>query len=126
LTGKYGRDEEPVGATRLGENPARGMEAYAPRNAADRTWQVVDAVREIAEARGVSMARVALAWLAGRPAVTSVILGARTVEQLEDNLGAAGLHLSEKDTALLTEASTPIVADYPYGEAGVRQRGRSF
>jgi aryl-alcohol dehydrogenase-like predicted oxidoreductase len=126
LTGKYRRDEEPTGATRLGENPARGMEAYAPRNAQDRTWQVVEAVREIAEARGVSMARVALAWVADRPAVTSVILGARTVEQLEDNLGAADLHLSEKETTLLTETSTPIVADYPYGELGVAQRARSL
>src|SRR5689334_15170805 len=94
LTGKYRRDEEPAGATRLGENPARGMEAYAPRNAQDRTWAVIDAVREIAEGRGVSMAQVALAWVADRPTVTSVILGARTVEQLDDNLGAAGLHLS--------------------------------
>lgn len=126
LTGKYRRDEQPTGATRLGENPARGMEAYAPRNAQDRTWQVIDAVREIAEGRGVSMAQVALAWVADRPAVTSVILGARTVEQLDDNLGAADLHLSEKETALLTEVSAPIVADYPYGEGGVRQRAREL
>ncbi len=126
LTGKYRRDEQPTGATRLGENPARGMEAYAPRNAQDRTWQVIDAVREIAESRGVSMAQVALAWVADRPAVTSVILGARTVEQLDDNLSAADLHLSEKETALLTETSSPIVADYPYGEGGVRQRARTL
>lgn len=126
LTGKYTRDEEPTGATRLGEDPQRGMEAYAPRNAQDRTWQVVAAVREIAEARGVSMAQVALAWVADRPAVTSVILGARTVDQLDDNLGAADLHLSEKETALLTETSAPVVADYPYGELGVRQRDRSL
>jgi aryl-alcohol dehydrogenase-like predicted oxidoreductase len=126
LTGKYARDEEPTGATRLGEDPARGMEAYAPRNAEERTWRVVAAVRAVAEARGVTMAQVALAWVADRPAVTSVILGARTVEQLDDNLGAAGLHLSEKEIALLTEASAPIVADYPYGEQGVRQRDRGL
>jgi aryl-alcohol dehydrogenase-like predicted oxidoreductase len=126
LTGKYRRDEVPTGASRLGEDPERGMEAYAPRNAHERTWQVVDAVRQVAEARGVSMARVALAWVADRPAVTSVILGARTVEQLDDNLGAAGLHLSEKETALLTDVSAPIVSDYPYGEPGVRQRAREL
>ena len=105
------------------------MKAYAPRNAQDRTWQVIDAVRDIAAARGVSMARVALAWVAlawvaDRPSVTSVILGARTVEQLDDNLGAAGLHLTAAETTRLTEVSAPVVADYPYGELGVRQRDR--
>jgi aryl-alcohol dehydrogenase-like predicted oxidoreductase len=126
LTGKYRRDEVPAGATRLGEDPGRGMEAYAPRNAQERTWRVVAAAREVAEGRGVSMAQVALAWVADRPAVTSVILGARTVGQLDDNLGAAGLHLSEKETELLTEASAPIVADYPYGGPGVSQRAREL
>ena len=126
LTGKYTRDQAPTGATRLGEDPERGMEAYGPRNAQERTWQVIDAVREVAEGRGVPMSQVALAWVADRPAVTSVILGARTMEQLEDNLGAAGLHLSDKETELLTEASAPIVADYPYGAPGADQRSRTI
>ena len=72
------------------------------------------------------MAQVALAWIADRPAVTSVILGARTLEQLDDNLGAAGLHLSEDETALLNEASAPEASDYPYGAPGVDQRSRTF
>jgi aryl-alcohol dehydrogenase-like predicted oxidoreductase len=126
LTGKYTRDQAPTGATRLGEDPERGMEAYGPRNAQERTWQVIDAVREVAEGRGVPMSQVALAWVADRPAVTSVILGARTMAQLEDNLGAAHLHLSDKETALLTEASAPIVADYPYGAPGADQRSRTI
>ena len=126
LTGKYQRDQSPTGTTRLGEDPRRGMEAYAPRNAQERTWQVIDAVRQVAEGRGVSMSRVALAWVADRPAVTSVILGARTLEQLDDNLAAAGLHLSEKETAQLNEASSPIVSDYPYGTPGVQQRSRAL
>jgi aryl-alcohol dehydrogenase-like predicted oxidoreductase len=54
-----------------------------------------------------------------------VILGARTLEQLDDNLGAAGLHLSEQETELLTEASTPVVGEYPYGPQGIAQRGRT-
>jgi diketogulonate reductase-like aldo/keto reductase len=58
--------------------------------------------------------------------VTSVILGARTLEQLDDNLGAAGLHLSAEETARLDEASRPIVDDYPYGELGVSQRDRGL
>jgi aryl-alcohol dehydrogenase-like predicted oxidoreductase len=125
LTGKYKRDERPTGATRLGEDPGRGVEAYDRRSPQQRTWDVVDAVREVADGRGASMAQVALAWLADRPAVTSVILGARTTEQLTDNLGAAGMHLDEKETARLDEASDPGAADYPYGELGVRQRGRT-
>jgi aryl-alcohol dehydrogenase-like predicted oxidoreductase len=126
LTGKYQRDTPPTGATRLGENPERGVEAYAGRNADERTWRVVDAVRGVAERRGASMAAVALAWLADRPAVSSVILGARTVTQLDDNLAAADLSLDAEATRLLDEASTPQVADYPYGVPGVQQRARTL
>lgn len=124
LTGKYTRDERPTGATRLGENPGRGVEAYDRRSSVERTWDVVDAVRAVADGRGVSMAQVALSWLADRPAVSSVILGARTVHQLEDNLGAAMLHLSAAETAALDAASDPAAADYPYGTPGVEQRSR--
>ncbi len=124
LTGKYRPDERPRGATRLGENPQRGVEAYDRRSRRQLTWDVVEAVRAVAESRGVSMAQVALAWLVDRPAVTSVILGARTLEQLKDNLGAAGLHLTPAETDRLDAASDPAPADYPYGVAGVEQRDR--
>ncbi|WP_136518627.1 aldo/keto reductase [Cellulomonas telluris] len=126
LTGKYQRDVDPTGATRLGENPQRGMEAWEARNADERTWRVIDAVREVADGHDVSMSQVALAWLAQQPAVTSVILGARTVEQLDDNLGAADLRLDPGAVARLTDASAPRVDDYPYGTAGVQQRHRSI
>jgi aryl-alcohol dehydrogenase-like predicted oxidoreductase len=126
LTGKYQREQPPTGATRLGENPDRGVEAYGRRSRVDRTWDVIDAVREIADNRAVSMAQVALAWLVDRPAVTSVILGARTVEQLDDNLGAAELHLTPDETNRLNQASDPAPADYPYGEPGVEQRSRGI
>jgi aryl-alcohol dehydrogenase-like predicted oxidoreductase len=125
LTGKYRRDAAPRGATRLGENPNRGVEAYDLRNT-ERTWHVLDVLREVAEARGVSMATVALAWLVDRPAVTSVILGARTLEQLGDNLGAADLHLTAEETRRLDEASAPLASDYPYGDKGVAQRAREM
>jgi len=126
LTGKYRRDEQPTGDTRLGDDPNRGMEAYGRRSTVQRTWDVVDAVRAVAEARGCSMAQVALAWLVDRPAVTSVILGARTVEQLGDNLDAAGLVLEDDEVAALDEASDPGAADYPYGPKGVDQRARAL
>ena len=124
LAGKYKRDVMPTGATRLGENPNRGMESYGPRNAAERTWAIIDMVQEIAKARGVSSAQIALAWVAARPAVTSVILGARTREQLADNLGAAEVHLSAEEMETLNRVSAPQMADYPYGERGVNQRFR--
>jgi aryl-alcohol dehydrogenase-like predicted oxidoreductase len=126
LTGKYKREARPAGATRLGENPDRGVEAYDRRSAQQRTWDVIDAVESIAGARGVTMAQIALAWLAGRPMVSSVILGARTVEQLHENLGAADLHLSAEETERLDTVSDPAPADYPYGAPGVEQRSRSL
>jgi len=124
LTGKYGREEAPTGATRLGENPDRGVEAYSRRATAERTWDVVDSVRAIAQERGDSMAKVALAWVAARPAVTSVILGARTLAQLNDNLAAIDVHLSAEESARLDVASDPGAADYPYGGPGTDQRSR--
>ena len=124
LTGKYERDVPPHGATRLGENPQRGMEAWEARNAQERTWRVVDAVRDVADSHSVPMSQVALAWLSSRPGVTSVILGARTVDQLLDNMGATDLDLTDDELTRLTDASAPIVDDYPYGDAGVAQRHR--
>ncbi len=126
LTGKYRREERPSGATRLGENPDRGVEAYDRRNRVERTWDVVDAVRAVSVERGASMAQIALAWLVDRPTVTSVILGARTLEQLDDNLDAAKLHLDAGETERLDAASDPAAADYPYGGPGIEQRGRSI
>jgi aryl-alcohol dehydrogenase-like predicted oxidoreductase len=126
LTGKYQRDVAPAGESRLGDDPERGMEAWGPRNAQERTWQVIDAVREVAQALGVTPARVALAWVAAQPAVTSVILGARTVAQLADNLAAADLDLGDAHLARLDQASAPQMPDYPYGPMGVSQRHRSL
>jgi aryl-alcohol dehydrogenase-like predicted oxidoreductase len=125
LTGKYQRGTDPSGATRLGEDPGRGMEAYG-RRGTERTWQIVDAVRSVAAAREVSMAEVALAWVTARPMVSSTILGARTEEQLAGNLSAAGLRLTDGETALLDRASHPPAPDYPYGELGEDQRARDL
>jgi aryl-alcohol dehydrogenase-like predicted oxidoreductase len=72
------------------------------------------------------MAQVALAWLLARPAVTSVILGARTLEQLDDNLSAVDVQLSAEDIEQLDLASDPGAADYPYGGPGTEQRSRQI
>lgn len=124
LSGKYQRDVPPRGATRLGENPERGMEAWEKRNADERTWNTLDVVRKIAETHGASQSQVALAWLAAQPAVTSVIIGARNLDQLRDNIGAAELALTAAELERLSEVSAPVMDDYPYGPAGIGQRHR--
>jgi aryl-alcohol dehydrogenase-like predicted oxidoreductase len=126
LSGKYKRDQIPTGATRLGENPKRGMEAFDARNGKSITWNVIGAVEDIAKALGVSMAQVALAWIAAQPAVTSVILGARMREQLADNLGAAKLVLTDENIAQLNAVSKPQMSEYPYGTGGIGQRHRKI
>jgi aryl-alcohol dehydrogenase-like predicted oxidoreductase len=126
LTGKYKRDATPTGATRLGKNPNRGQESYGPRNASERVWAIIEALEDISKARGVSMAEVALAWVCGRPAVTSVILGARNTTQLAENLKADGLKLSADEAAKLDAASAPVMGDYPYGPGGSSQRHRAI
>lgn len=114
LTGKYRRDSAPTGSTRLGEDPTRGVEAYDGRNT-DAVWRVLDVVARIAERHGRPMAQVAIAWLSSRPTVSTVLLGARTVEQLETNLAAIDLELGEDELAELTAVSAPGLPDYPYG-----------
>ncbi|MDT5039435.1 MAG: hypothetical protein QOE51_420 [Actinoplanes sp.] len=125
LTGKYQRAQRPTGTTRLGDNPERGMEAW-DRRGTERTWDIVEAVQSIAEGRGVPMAEVALSWVTDRPGVTSTILGARTVEQLETNLRSAELQLTAAETAVLDGASDLHAPDYPYGDLGEDQRSRTI
>lgn len=114
LAGKYTPDERPTGDTRLGDDPNRGIEAYDLRNT-DRTWSILDAVGLIAKQRGVTMSQVALNWVRQRPGISSVLLGTRTVAQLEDNLGSLGWDLADGEVQLLTEVSAPGIPLYPYG-----------
>ncbi|WP_292275468.1 aldo/keto reductase, partial [Mesorhizobium sp.] len=79
----------------------------------DRLWRIVDVLVEIGKARGVSAAQVALAWLLGRPAVSSLVIGARNEAQLKDNLAAASLMLSLDERLRLDDVSRPP-ALYPY------------
>jgi aryl-alcohol dehydrogenase-like predicted oxidoreductase len=108
LSGKYRRDQQgPEGARHFGgwDEP--------PIYDSERLYDVVDVLVEIAEGHGVSAAQVALAWLLGRPGVSSVVIGARTDEQLADNLAAAELELGEDERARLDEVSAPPLI-YPY------------
>lgn len=113
LTGKYRAQERPTGSTRLGDNPNRGVEAYDLRDT-DRTWQIISGLKSVADETGRPMAHVPLAWLAGRPGVSSTLLGARTLEQLTDNLAAADLELDEETHNRLTYISDPGLPPYPY------------
>jgi aryl-alcohol dehydrogenase-like predicted oxidoreductase len=118
LSGKYRRGEQgPEGARQLtewDEPPVRDPDAL---------HDVVDVLVEIAEDRGVSAAQVALAWLLGRPGVSTVVIGARTDEQLADNLAAADLELSGDERARLDEVSAPPLL-YPHWHQAKTARDR--
>jgi aryl-alcohol dehydrogenase-like predicted oxidoreductase len=124
LSGKYGRDHNPGAGTRLGKDDAMyrhiGNEIFgSPKN-----WATLDVVKTVAEQAAATPSQVALSWLANQPAVTSVIIGARTMAQLVDNLAAAELRLGAEAIAQLDAVSAPTPDDYPYGRFGVLQRGR--
>jgi aryl-alcohol dehydrogenase-like predicted oxidoreductase len=106
LTGKYSRANPPSAGTRFAE-----AGSFVPIDK-EMGYRVVEAVNEVAGRHGVSPARVALSWVLGRPSVSSVIVAARKLEQLEDNIGAVDLRLSDDDVQLLDAASDPGVP-YP-------------
>lgn len=114
LTGKYRAQERPTGPTRLGDDPNRGVEAYDLRNT-DRTWHIISELQSVADEISRPMAHVALAWLSTRPGVSSTLLGARTLDQLTDNLAAADLELDQATLDRLTHISNPGLPPYPYG-----------
>jgi aryl-alcohol dehydrogenase-like predicted oxidoreductase len=105
LTGKFSRDGRGPEGTR------RAAFDFPPVDK-DRAFRVIDAMRPIAEAHGVSIARVAIAWLLHKPLVTSVIIGAKTDEQLLDNLSACDLTLEPPEVAALDKVSA-LPPEYP-------------
>ena len=107
LSGKYRRDKET--------SEGRHVEGWdePPVRDTDKLYDTIDVLVEIAEERGVPAAQVALAWLLGRQGVASVIVGARTEEQLADNLEAAELELSEEERGRLDGVSAPPLI-YPF------------
>jgi aryl-alcohol dehydrogenase-like predicted oxidoreductase len=108
LSGKHRRNQ----ATPEGTRQFAGW-TEPPIRDENRLWNIVDALIEIGEARGVSAAQVALAWTLGRPGITSVIIGGRTAEQFADNLAAAELKLTAEERGRLDKVSElPII--YPY------------
>ena len=111
LTGKYQPGDKPDEG-RLAMMPAETEEAWH-RRANERNWRIVQTVSEIAEAHGVTASQIALAWLLRQPAVASIILGVRTPAQLEDNLAASRITLTDEQLARLDQVSAPEPR-YPY------------
>jgi aryl-alcohol dehydrogenase-like predicted oxidoreductase len=105
LTGKF---------TREGHGPKDARRAafdFPPVNR-ERVFDCVDAMRAIADAHGISIARVALAYVLTKPFVTTVIIGAKSMQQLEDNLAATGVKLTAEEMAKLDEVSA-LPPEYP-------------
>jgi aryl-alcohol dehydrogenase-like predicted oxidoreductase len=111
LSGRYRRGEEPPQGSRMGDADET-LEEAPDRRAIERNFRVVDAAAEIAEERGATTPQVALAWLMGTDGVTAPIVGPRTMEQLEDVLGADGLELTPQERERL-EAPAPPPPVYP-------------
>ncbi|OWT72923.1 MULTISPECIES: aldo/keto reductase [unclassified Achromobacter] len=105
LSGKYSRDTQA-------ESGSRRVSFDFPPVNRDRAYDCVDAMRTIAQTHQVSVAQVALAWLLHQPVVTSIIIGAKRLEQLHDNVGATQLRLNEEELAMLDRVSA-LPAEYP-------------
>ncbi len=105
LSGKYGRDGKTPDGSR------RTTFDYPPVNK-DRAFACIDAMRKIGDAKGASVACVALAWLLAKPVVSTIIIGARNEEQLRDNLAATDLELDAAEVAELDRVSA-LPSEYP-------------
>lgn len=105
LSGKFSRENQKPEASRRSEFDFPVVDK-------ERTWRILDVMRPIAKANDCSPARVALAWLLAKPAVTSVIIGAKRIEQLRDNLAAMELKLSAEEMKRLDEVSA-LPPEYP-------------
>jgi len=105
LSGKYKRDGSSS------EQGRRTNFQFPPVNM-DRAYDCIDAMTKMAEAKGATVAQIALAWLLHQKVVTSVIIGAKRVEQLDDNIAATQVKLNEDELAALDEVSQ-LASEYP-------------
>ncbi len=117
LSGKFKRGESPPTGTRFAAQGDQG------RFDVERAYDVLEVVRDLAAEHGVSVAQVALNWLTRRAGVSSVILGARTPDQLADNLGAASWCLAPDELQRLNELTVPRII-YPYWHQQFSAAGR--
>jgi len=111
LSGKYRRGQNPPPDSRVGRKDR--WDDQPEQRESERTWRIIDTLRSIAQKLGRTPAQVALNWLMNRPGVTCPIIGARTMKQLEDNLGSTELDLDKEDVHALDSASA-LVLPYPF------------
>jgi aryl-alcohol dehydrogenase-like predicted oxidoreductase len=124
LSGKYRRGmSAPLEGTRVEEAGKKGWGEAWEKYDTERTWTVIDALFDVAQAIGKTPAQVALNWVMHRPGITAPIIGVRTMQHLEDNLGAAGWTLSAEHMAHLTQGGD-IQGPYPYDTLGPSDRDR--
>jgi aryl-alcohol dehydrogenase-like predicted oxidoreductase len=125
LTGKYRRGMDSAPPDTRWEGDKQPWLGHWDTSVDERTWAVTDALLSVADEVGRSPAQVALRWLLQRPAVVAPIVGARTVAQLDDNLGATGWALDEKQLARLTAAGDrPLPYPHAYLANSPRRRER--
>ena len=121
LTGKYQRGQPPPPESRVGQ--ADRWDDLPEQRESERTWRIVDALNELSESLGKTQAQVALNWLVQQPGVTAPIIGARTLEQLDQNLDSVGWALPEDGIAKLDEASAiPLPSPYDFIARYTRKR----
>ncbi len=121
LSGKYRRGQPPPPDSRAGR--ADRWDDLPEQRESERTWQIVDALREISGARGKTPSQVALNWLLQQPGVTASIIGARTTAQLEENLGSVGWALDADELSKLNAASDiPLPSPYNFIARYTRRR----
>ena len=101
LTGKYERDAEPPEGSRAAEDE------YTERRFTEENWAVLDAVRDVAEAKGATPAQVSLAWLLAQDVVDAPIVGPRRIDHLEEHVGALGVSLTDEELARIEAPKTP-------------------
>jgi aryl-alcohol dehydrogenase-like predicted oxidoreductase len=124
LAGKYQRGGKPAADTRAGSESGLYQWVSNEYAQSNRNWATIGAVVRIAKEIGATPSQVALNWVGNRPSVTAPIFGARTVEQLHDNLGALDITLQPAAIAELDAVSKPAPGGYPYGQFGQWQRDR--
>jgi aryl-alcohol dehydrogenase-like predicted oxidoreductase len=115
LAGKYGRDGKPAGGTRFSGEPKNEMQRrWRKKYINDRSLEIADAVKGMAKEMETTPVALSIAWVLGRPTVSSVIIGPRSKEQLQGNLAAGEVSFSEEQLRKLDEASAP---ELPYPES---------
>ena len=119
LTGKFSRDAPPSDESRVGKVEAgsqpkmQSAPNWSDFASNEQTWALIDAMAELAAAKGATVPQIAIAWLLGRPAVVSVVIGVRNVQQFDDNAGASTVELTEEEASRLSALSAGPIP-YPY------------